>query len=91
MHLGVYKGAKIWSSTLMNEITRYENKYANTLTATFYEGFGLSSKEISVIPLESGKALMSIVNNADGHYVVQRVCASVRAAKLYAKKFLKGD
>jgi len=70
----------------MNEITRYENKYANTLTATFYESF--SSKEISIIPLESGKALMSIVNNADGHYVIQRVCASVRAAKLYAKKFL---
>jgi hypothetical protein len=70
----------------MSQITRYKTNYANTLTATFYEI--LNSKEISIIPLESGRALMSIVNNADGAYVTQRVCASVRAAKLYAKKFL---
>ena len=70
----------------MSKITRYENKYTNTLTATFYESF--SSKEISIIPLDSGRALMSIVDNSDGDYVIQKVCASVRAAKLYAKKFL---
>lgn len=70
----------------MNEITRYKNEYANTLTATFYGNF--SSKEISIIPLESGRALLSIVNNTTGKFDFQRVCASVRAAKLYAKKFL---
>ena len=71
----------------MGKITRYDNKYANTLTATFYANF--SSSEISIIPLDSGKALISIVSNSDGDYVTQRICASVRAAKLYAKKFLK--
>ena len=71
---------------MSKEITRYRNEYGNTLTATFYCGFG--SKEISIIPLKSGKALMNIVNNATGRIEFQRVCASVRAAKLYAKKFL---
>ena len=70
----------------MNQITRYKNEYGNTLTATFYGNF--SSKEISVIPLRSGKALMGIVNNVTGHIEFQRVCASIRAAKLYAKKYL---
>lgn len=70
----------------MSKITRYKNEYADTLVATFYDNF--SSKEISVIPLHSGSALLSIVNNITGHFEFQRVCASVRAAKVYAKKHL---
>lgn len=73
----------------MNEITKYKTNDNGTLIATCYES-SFSSKEIRIIPLLStGSALLTIFSNQDDEWCHQKVCKSVRAAKLYAKNYLK--